>query len=620
MLPFFEKTYRLLLQDIVQCYTLLDRQLRVAILLLAILMLAQAIMELVAINGIRQLGLATTNPDGLAQEQPWLLLFAGFPALAGWAGASPEHYLFLAACFVVFLIALKNSITWMTLWKTGQVSETISLRVAENIMHSYLYREYRWHLSNEGNAALQMMLWRNNLTALLVQQLSALTGFLACGLLFMGLIIQEPAISLLTIGVIGSSASLLYGGLRKKIDNSATAVAESDKEENATFIAATRGIRDVIIYGQQNTFLKKMAEILRKATHPKIFLSVANALPSITLEVLGFFMIPVAILIMARSGAGMEATLSAVMLLVLTAWRVLPYLNRGVGQMMAIRALRPMALPVLEFMKKLRAQHGEAVLDGPDGEVEFTRNIELVNASFTYPGAQQPSLHDVSMVIEKGSMVGLVGPSGAGKSTLCNLLSGLCRPDSGELLVDGHQLDDVELAAFRRHISFVPQAPYLMAGSLAANVAFSQWGKAWDEAGVIEACRKANLDFVSLDAGGILYPVGEGGAGLSGGQAQRVAIARALYAQPEVIIFDEATSALDTGNENCVIASIENLRGRVTCIIIAHRLSTVVHCDRVYWLNEGRVVASGPPGEILPKYRTSFAQASEAVPETNTSQ
>ncbi|MBD5137548.1 MAG: ABC transporter ATP-binding protein [Lachnospiraceae bacterium] len=606
MFLYFKKIYYIFLQDIVQCYRLLDKQLRLAILLLAFLMLAQAVMELVTINGIRQLGLVTSNPDGLAQEQPWLLLFAISPEFAAWAAASAEHYLFLAACFVVLLIALKNIITWWTMWKTGQVSEAISLNVAEEIMRRYLYGEYRWHLSREASTALQILLWRSNLAALLVQQLTALTGFLACAILFLGLITQEPVISLVTIGIIGSSAILLYGGLRKKIDRSAAAAAASNKEENATFIAATRGVRDVIIYGQQGAFLKKMQDILRLAVRPKIFLSVANSIPSTVLEVLGFVMIPLTILLMSRWGAGMEAILSAVMLLVLTAWRVLPYLNRGVGQMMAIRALRPMALPVLEFLHKLRSQP-EGVAVAPEAGGGFTKSIELVQASFTYPGAARPSLYGVSMVIPKGSFVGIVGPSGAGKSTLCYLLSGLCRPDSGRFLVDGRELDAVQLAAFRRRISFVPQAPFLMADSLAANVAFSQWGKAWDEAGVIEACRKASIDFTPLDGNGILYTIGENGAGLSGGQAQRVAIARALYARPEILIFDEATSALDTGNENYIISSVEKLRGNMTCIIIAHRLTTVENCDMLYWIDGGRVVEYGEPAKVLPRYREHFS-------------
>lgn len=613
---FLKKAYSLLLQDVVHIYALLNARVRFEIWVLTALMLAQAAMELLTINGIRQLGLVTGNPSGLAEEQPWRALFAHLPDFAHWAAASGERALFLASCFVALLIALKNSVTWLAMWKTGQVSERISQEVAEEIMRRYLYGEYRWHLSREGAAALQMMLWRNNLSALLVQQLSALTGFLACFVLFAGLIVQEPVISLLTIAIIGFGAIALYAGLRRRIDRSAAEAAKTDAEENATFIAATRGIRDVLIYGQQQAFLDRFAALLGQRVKPRIFLSLANSVPSNVLEVLGFVMIPMTILLMSQWGAGMEAVLSAVMLLVLTAWRILPYLNRGVGQMVAIRGLRPMALPVLDFLRTLRERPMETVASATQ-EVHFTSCIELSHADFTYPGSATQSLHDVNLTIPKGALVGLVGPSGAGKSTLCNLLSGLCRPDRGAFLVDGRELDASELAAFRRHISFVPQAPFLMAGTLAANVAFSQWGKPWDEALVLEACRQANLDFISLDAEGILHPIGENGSGLSGGQAQRVAIARALYAKPDIVIFDEATSALDAGNENCIVASIERLRGTVTCIIIAHRLTTVEHCDLIYWIDDGRVIASGTPQDILPRYAASFLPQEGAADAAN---
>lgn len=602
---FPRKIYRLLLLDIVQCYRLMDAEMRRAVWWLGLMMLAQAMMELVTIEGIRQLGVATSNQSGLADEFPWKWLFGEFPALGAWASVAATRCMFLAACFVALLIAIKNAITWLAMWNTCKVSEHISFSIAEEIMRRYLYGEYRWHLSSEGNAALQMMLWRNNLASLLVQQLSALTGFLACAILFTGLIIQEPVVSLLAIGIIGISATFLYAGLRKKIDLAASEAAAAGSEETSTVVAATRGIRDVIIYGQQKTFLKKLADILRRAVKPKIFLSIANSIPSNILEVLGFLLIPLTIALMAKTGASIEAIISAVMMLVLTAWRILPYLNRGVGQMVAIRALRPTALPVLEFLQMLRGNPLQNCGEGCENII-FERGLELVGASFTYPGAEKPGVADINMNIPRGALVGLIGPSGAGKSTLCNLLSGLCAPDSGHFLVDGRRLDEAEMGAFRRHISFVPQAPFLMSGSLAENVAFSQWGKAWDEDAVIEACRKASLDFIPLNGRGILLNIGENGAGLSGGQAQRVAIARALYAKPEIIIFDEATSALDSGNEGRIVAAIENLRGSITCIIIAHRLTTVEHCDIIYWIDGGKIVASGTPTEILPRYSASL--------------
>mgnify|MGYP001027278126 CR=1 FL=1 len=140
----------------------------------------------------------------------------------------------------------------------------------------------------------------------------------------------------------------------------------------------------------------------------------------------------------------------------------------------------------------------------------------------------------------------------------------------------------------------------------AANVAFSQWGKPYDAEKVSRACRMAALDLVEHDPRGIEYPIGERGSGLSGGQAQRVSIARALYAAPDILILDESTSALDLGTESAIMETIAALKGQLTIIIIAHRLSTVEHCDRLIWMESGCIHRIGTPQEILPEYMKSF--------------
>lgn len=603
-----QKPYRLLLRDIIKIFGLLPPQGRMGVILVGALMLAQACMELATINGIRQLGMVTARPGGLADEIPWRWLFSFWPGFGEWAAASPERYLLLAAVFVALLVGLKNATIWFTMWKTSKVSENISLDVAVEILRRFLYAGYRWHLSNEGKAALQVMLWRSHLSSLLMQQLSAVTGFFACAVLFAGLIVAEPFISLFSITVMGGGGGLLYAALRKSTDRCATLSANAQKEENATILAVTRGIRDVLLYGQQKSFLDRLIQVLNSALRPKIFLGLVNGIPSLVLEAMGFLLIPMAILIMNYMGFGLDKILSAVMVLVLTAWRVLPYLNRGVGQMVAIRALRPMAMPVLDYLFRLR-ENPEELVSCNVPTPSFENSLALKEVTFTYPGAKKPALDHVSVNIPKGAQVGFIGPSGAGKSTLCYLLCALCRPDRGELLLDGRTLSPEETAAFRKQVGFVPQAPFLMPGTLAANVTFSQWGMPWNDARVFDACRKAALDFIPLTADGIRYPIDENGNTLSGGQAQRVSIARALYADPRIIIFDEATSALDTGNENVIVSSMKRLRGDVTTIIIAHRLSTVAGCDLIYWLDGGRVVDCGTPAEILPRYSASFITA-----------
>lgn len=265
-----------------------------------------------------------------------------------------------------------------------------------------------------------------------------------------------------------------------------------------------------------------------------------------------------------------------------------------------------MAMECLGCLEAIQA-HPPIIPPDPDPTFSFTHDITLDKVDFRYPGAQKDSLVQLSFSIRKGEQLGIIGPSGAGKSTLVGILCGLLPIHGGALRVDGKELSPNERAAYIRSIGYVPQAPYILQGTVAKNVAFSQWGKPYDAEKVFRACRMAALDFVEKDPRSIEYPIGERGSGLSGGQVQRVSIARALYTAPDILILDESTSALDLGTESAIMDTIASLKGHLTIIIVAHRLSTVEHCDRLIWMENGRIHHIGTPQEILPEYMKSFA-------------
>ncbi len=612
LLSWLKKPYNLLIRDIKDIYRLLPFKLRIGILVLFLFMSLQATMELMTILVMTQLGLAMGNPTQLQQEFPYNILFPSFPELLAWIHQRKTNALFFVSLLIVLSTIIKNIVTAITMSYTAQISEKISYTIGSEMMERYLYSDYRWHISKASGTALQMMMWRSSISSLLVSQLSAIAGFLTCFVLFGGMMFQQPALTCTIMLTSTSIGAFIYIALRRRIDKTATISAQAGAEESRSIMASTRGIRDVLIYRQQPAFLNSLSTAIMKGVPSRIFLSIANTLPSLSLEVVGFAMIPATIAMLVNAfNATQEEVVSAVMLLMLTAWRVLPYLNRGVGQMVAIRGVRPMALPVLNFLQSLRENRMELPPE-PNPDFRFSKEIRLENVGFTYPDCSVESLHNINLTIPKGAFIGLIGASGAGKSTLSNILCGLCAPTVGRFLVDDRELPPADMAAFRKQVGFVPQSPFLMAGTLAENVAFSQWGQPWDEQRVLRACELAAIDFISVDRQGILLPIGENGAGLSGGQAQRLSIARALYAEPSVVIFDEATSALDAGNETIIVSSIEKLRGNITCVIIAHRLSTVQHCDLLFWFDRGHLVAQGSPSEILPRYEASYREGDRA--------
>ena len=223
----------------------------------------------------------------------------------------------------------------------------------------------------------------------------------------------------------------------------------------------------------------------------------------------------------------------------------------------------------------------------PAPDFRIRKEIVFEHVSYRYPGAKRDALTDINCRIPLGTTLGLVGRSGAGKSTFINILSGLLEPTAGRLLVDGKAMSTTELAAYRKQIGYVPQTPYLLSGTVAQNVAFSDWGTAPDNERVRQACREAAIDFLGPDCMDIDRPITADGSGLSGGQMQRVSIARALYVNPALLIFDEATSALDQASEAVVQKAVARNKGKRTSVIAAHRLSTLEVCDTVLWLERG---------------------------------
>lgn len=365
-------------------------------------------------------------------------------------------------------------------------------------------------------------------------------------------------------------------------------------------MAAVRGIREILIYQQQPEFLRAIAQSVKKGIRPQAFLGVAPPIPSWVLESSGFLLIgtTLAWMVLVQNAGRAEITASIAML-TLTAWRLLPSLNRAVGAIVNIRANQPMGLPCLEYMESLAEAPKQAAAPA---DFALRKGIRLDNVYYRYPGVEEYSLRGITLEIPQGACVGFVGKSGAGKSTLVNILSGLLQPTQGCVLVDDQGMSPECLAAYRRKIGYVPQNPYLMPGTVSENITFSEWGQPQDEQRLRRACQQAEMDFLGKNFEGLQRVLGESGAGLSGGQAQRVTIARALYAEPSVLIFDEATSSLDHQTEESIQRTIQSLPQGMTRILIAHKLTTLEQCDMVYWLENGKLVRQGAARKMLAEY------------------
>jgi ATP-binding cassette, subfamily B, bacterial PglK len=233
------------------------------------------------------------------------------------------------------------------------------------------------------------------------------------------------------------------------------------------------------------------------------------------------------------------------------------------------------------------------------GSLSFQDYLSIENIKFCYPKIERNALDNISFKIHKGESVAIIGRSGSGKTTLVDVILGLLQPDAGDIKVDGRSIYS-DLRTWQNMVGYIPQSIFLTTDTIERNIAFGVHDELIDRQRLNEAIESAQLaGLIEELPNGIKTEVGERGIRLSGGQRQRIGIARALYHAREILILDEATSALDNETEQMVTKSIQALSGSKTMIIIAHRLTTVEHCDRVYQMEKGEIVQSGTYDEVV---------------------
>jgi ATP-binding cassette subfamily B multidrug efflux pump len=261
---------------------------------------------------------------------------------------------------------------------------------------------------------------------------------------------------------------------------------------------------------------------------------------------------------------------------------------------------------MLEILDVPAAPGGNIASLGPDPPGTLATpgsRIEARHLTFTFPGASTPALTDVSFVVEPGQTVAIVGPTGSGKSTILSLIPRLFDPPRGTLFVDGTDVCDLPARNLRNAIGMVMQEPFLFSDSVGNNILFGTGADWTDPVAAARAAEAAELAGVAGDiqgfSSGYATLVGERGITLSGGQKQRVALARALVTDPRLLILDDALSAVDTGTEEHILRHLREVRRSRTCVVVAHRVSTVRDADLILVLHEGRIVERGTHDALI---------------------
>ena len=414
-----------------------------------------------------------------------------------------------------------------------------------------------------------------------------------------GLFVVDPTIALSTICIFSIIGYVMYKLMHKRAQVLGLREFELTVESNEKIHEVLNSYRELVVRDRRTYYANEFQNLR---------LNLANTLaeiafmPNISKYVIESTMVIGALLISGLQFAIKDANHAVATLSIFLAagTRIAPAVLRVQQGTIVVKGAMGSAEPTLKIINDLKDVNPPTEFsDIPDFKhVGFRPTINLENVTFTYPGSSTPAIHDLTLLIHEGESVAIVGSSGAGKTTLVDLLLGVIQPVVGEVSISDHPpMDAVKL--WPGAIGYVPQDVMISNSSIAANVALGYEPEKVIQEDILRVLQFAHLaDDVSRMKGGTQYIAGERGSNLSGGQRQRLGIARALYTSPKLLVLDEATSALDGQTEFAIADSISKLKGSITVVFIAHRLSTVRNVDKVVYLEKGKIVSIGTFEEV----------------------
>jgi len=420
--------------------------------------------------------------------------------------------------------------------------------------------------------------------------------------LLCGLFIVDPIIAFSTLLLFAAVAGSLYRLLEVKSRMLGIAEAKLSVENSEKTLEVLNSYREIIVRNRRSYYAREIGKIKLSAANNS-----ANRafLPNISKYVIELTLVIGTLGISAAQFVLNDAAHAVAVLSVFMAasTRIAPAVLRMQQGLLSIKGQLGSALPTLELIETLEnIAPIESVNDSIDcSHFGFDPRVSMQNVTFTYPGRTQPAINNVSLSILPGQVVAIVGKSGAGKTTLVDLMLGVLDPDSGVISISSkNPLDSI--STWSGAIGYVPQDVMISNGTIRANVGMGFPIENVRSELVMDSIKLAQLDEIvaSLPLG-IDSPLGDRGASISGGQRQRIGIARAMFTKPKLLIFDEATSSLDGETEASVTSAIQALKGNVTVVLIAHRLSTVREADLVFYMEEGEIVAHGTFAELRKK-------------------
>ncbi len=517
------------------------------------------------------------------------------------------------AVILILLFIIKNTYLVWFYNRQYRIIEYHRIRLADRLFSAYMYAPYSFHLSRNSAELLRnvqvetLEIVRTVISPVLEIAMGVFMTFFTVVLLLS----TTPWIGLAAVLFIGGGSALFYISIRKRLNHYGQVAKKEWKESVKAINQGLGALVEARTLNTESYFTTIFRHSVSTFARVERLRQVVSKISPAVVESIAVCGLLAGVILMLLAGVGTETMLPIMALFGVAAVRLRQSTSQivnGLSQLQYGIVAIPHVTDDIQFIEssayfRQRSKHtGQAL--------PFEHTIEIENITFAYPESDTNVIEGLSAIIKKGESVAFVGPTGSGKSTIINILLGLLEPKSGTIKIDG-QPTQKNLTGWLRHVGYIPQTIFLLDDSIRNNIAFGIQATHIDDDKVWKAAKLAQLDdFIRTLPQGLDTIVGERGVRLSGGQRQRVGLARALYHEPEVLVMDEATSSLDNHTESLVMQALTSVKEGRTFIMIAHRLSTVEQCDRLYFLKQGKIVAVGTFSELVAQY-SDFRQMAE---------